>query len=295
MKRSLFGLALLAWPVQAGYAQSEIALRQALEGQSVVVRIDMPASQQGIDVYPHRDLPVDFRQVGDRLKKNGVGLRAGQSSVITKVHIKGTYVEFQLGGGGYGTFGDAMRSPSNVNGNAQGKSGAERDLDDRIKAEPDPAKRKQLQRERDDLRDRRERANARAAAEAEQANRAADAELRARRESGGSRFNIRFDQEVPAEYLTPDGIMRALDRYVQFAGAAVDPDPAPVAVADKTPELRKGLSVEEVERLLGPAASASSKTTDGLTIMERTYLRNGKRVTTRFVSGVLTDYQIASQ
>jgi hypothetical protein len=42
-------------------AQSEQQLRQAFEGQYVVVKMDMPATQLGIDLYPERDPTIDFK------------------------------------------------------------------------------------------------------------------------------------------------------------------------------------------------------------------------------------------
>ena len=48
-------------------AQNEAALRAGLEGKSVTVKVDMPATAQGIDVYPEDGMPVDWRRVADRM------------------------------------------------------------------------------------------------------------------------------------------------------------------------------------------------------------------------------------
>src|SRR5690349_7253797 len=99
-------LALAVAPRGAA-AQNEAALRAALEGRTVTVRLDMPATSQGVDVYPQDAAPLDVRELAERLKANGTALRIGQQAMITKVVVKkNSHIEFQLGGGGYGTFGD---------------------------------------------------------------------------------------------------------------------------------------------------------------------------------------------
>ena len=56
--------------------------------------------------------------------------------------------------------------------------------------------------------------------------------------------------------------------------------------------LKKGLSVTQVEAILGPAASASTEDRDGLEVNVREYVVEGQRVTTQFVGGVLIDCAI---
>src|SRR6476661_9724068 len=97
-------------------AQNEAVLRQAFEGKVVAVKIDMPATQQGVDVYPLDQIPIDFREVAQRLKDNSTSLRIGQQVMVTKVVVKkNSHIEFQLGGGGYGTFGDNTSDGSGIN------------------------------------------------------------------------------------------------------------------------------------------------------------------------------------
>jgi hypothetical protein len=57
-------LVAVARPIQA---QNEAILRQAFEGKVVTVKNDMPATQQGVDVYPLDQLPVNFREVAERI------------------------------------------------------------------------------------------------------------------------------------------------------------------------------------------------------------------------------------
>jgi hypothetical protein len=87
-------------------AQSERALEEFFLGKFVVARIDMPATQLGIDVYPDREQVVDFEEYSERIKEYGTALRAGDEVLVTKIKLKGRHIEFQLGGGGFGTIGD---------------------------------------------------------------------------------------------------------------------------------------------------------------------------------------------
>ena len=290
--RAIIGAAALAAVVARGAgAQNEGALRAAFEGKTVTVRIDMPATSQGVDVFPLEQMPVDFREVAQRLKDNGTALRMGQQVMVTKVLVnKNSHIEFQLGGGGYGTFGD--NTSTSVSHASQGETKAEKALRDSIKHAPGPTKRKQLEKELASLRGERERENARAEAEAKQAQSVIEANLRAKRAESGSRFNVRYRNGIPADALTPDGLMRALAQYVDFgaAGSAVssagDSRPAPTTI-------RKGLLLEEVEAILGPAATASETKEGTLTVLKRAYRKDGQKISASFVNGVLIDFTIS--
>ena len=284
-----FAIALLAHTARA---QNESALRQAFEGKVVTVRIDMPATSRGVDVYPLDPMPVDFREVAQRLKDNSTSLRIGQQVMVTKVLVKkNSHIEFQLGGGGYGTLGDNTSDGSGVNAVAQGETKAEKALRDSIKKAQGPTKRKQFEKELASLRSERERENARAEAEAKQAQSVIEANLRAKRAESGSRFNVRYRNGIPADALTPDGLMRALSPYVEFGAVASGGGSRPAT----TTGIRKGLLLEEVEALLGPAATADEKKEGTLTVLKRTYRKDGQKILASFVNGVLIDFAITPQ
>jgi hypothetical protein len=291
-------------------AQNEAILRQAFEGKVVSVKIDMPATQKGVDVYPLDQMAVNFRDVAQRLKENSTALRIGQQVMVTKVQVKGTtHIEFQLGGGGYGTFGDNTSDGSGLHTVSQGETKAEKALRDSIKKATGPTKRKQFERELASLRSERERENARAEAEAKQAQSVIEANLRAKRAESGSRFNVRYRNGIPMDALTPDGLMRALSPYVDFGSAsAVSSGTTPVSSGAPGPafapggasrpgatSLRKGLLLEEVETLLGPAATASETKEGTLTVLKRAYRKDGQKIATSFVNGVLIDFAITPQ
>ena len=273
------------------HAQSEAALRRAFEGTSVVVKVDMPGTSSGVNVYPESSMPVDFPDVAGKLKKYGTALRTGDVVMITKIKVKEDLIEFQLGGGGYGTFGDDMGS--SASGATQvGKTSGEKALEDSLKRTASSSEKRRMERRLDDLRATRERENARARAEAAQAEEVREANLRARRTEGGSRFNLRYPNGVPAAAITPEAIRLALSRYVDFPGSH---EPVGAAAPAGSATLRKGLTVEEAERLLGPAVTAAESEECALKVMTRTYRKDGQRTTARFVSGVLVEYTITPE
>jgi hypothetical protein len=281
----------VATPLQA---QNEAMLRQAFEGKVVAVKIDMPATQQGVDVYPLDQIPVDFREVAQRLKDNSTALRIGQPVMVTKVVVKkNSHIEFQLGGGGYGTFGDNTSTDVSVVNQSETK--AEKALRDSIKHAPGPTKRKQFEKELASLREERERENARADAEAKQAQSVMEANLRAKRAESGSRFNVRYRNGIPGDALTPDGLMRALAQYVDFGTASGVASSGSDGSAKAHASLRKGLLLDEVETLLGPAAMATETKEGTLTVLKRTYRKDGQQISASFVNEVLIDFAITPQ
>ncbi|AHG90111.1 hypothetical protein J421_2574 [Gemmatirosa kalamazoonensis] len=319
MRRIIGAAVALAAMARGAAAQNEAALRQAFEGRTVAVKIDMPATSQGVNVYPQDGMPLDYRELAQRLKDNGTALKMGTSIMVTKVVVKKDHIEFQLGGGGYGTFGDWMTSPSSVNSISEGESQREKDLKSAIKNSSGDEK-KRLERELSSERSSRERENSKAQAEAAQANMAREANIRTKRLDAGSRFNIYYRQGIPPEALTADGVVKALEKFVTFpdAPAAVATSPAPAAprasfVSNPAPAsaapaaappvdaapsaggvaaLKKGMSLKDVETLLGPASTASETKNGTMTVAKRTYRKDGLEVAASFVGGVLIDFAI---
>ena len=97
--------ALMAAPL---HAQDEAHLKKALEGKRITLKMDMPATSEGVDVYPGSGRAVDYDKVGKRMKKHGVAIKDGEAARITKIKVKQDLIEVQLNGGGYGTFGDGV-------------------------------------------------------------------------------------------------------------------------------------------------------------------------------------------
>lgn len=291
----IFGGLLMA--ASPAFGQSEQVLREAFEGRTVKVKIDMPATSTGIDVRPGEKPPVDFARLGELMKRQGTSLHTGESVIVTRVKATKNVIEFQLGGGGYGTFGDMLNSSSESDAPSRDKTGHEKQLEDRIRAEADRAKKKALERELRDERSEREHDNARARAEANQANELREANIRTQKLHGGSRFTLRFKNGVPSEYVTPEGLRHALATWVDFG----DDDDAPRAASEGgtskggAHSLRKGLTLTEVEHLLGPATSATEKREGSMVVLERTYHRRDETIVARYVDDVLVKYSITSE
>lgn len=188
---------------------------QPLEGRMVVVKIDLPGTQLGVDVYPGRDQPLDMKSYSQRLKDYGTALSEGDRVLITKVKVNKDHIEVQLGGGGYGTMRDD--TDTTVMATPAGKSRREKDLEDQLRDETDARERRRLRERLDDLRDEREREDGDNRAMAAEASARKAERVDERRGQGGSRFNIRYAGVVPAEAQTAEAVMAALARYVRFA------------------------------------------------------------------------------
>ena len=155
---------------------------------------------------------MDWKQYSSRLKESGPAIRSGDRSTITTIIVKKNLIEFQLDGGGFGTFWDD--TSTTVTPYEVGKSSYEKQLERDIKDTTDPNRKRDLQRELDRERSRRRREQAaddRAAMIASQMKQQQVADKRMR---GGSRFNLRWTGNIPSDQLTPDGLMKAA-RYLR--------------------------------------------------------------------------------
>jgi hypothetical protein len=288
-------------------AQSEAALKSFFEGQRVVVRIDMPGTSDGVNVYADARRSMDLSEYREGLKKYGTAVRAGQSAMVTLVKVKKDLIEFQLDGGGYGTFGDD--TSTSVYMPFVQKSEREKELERKVRDEDDRETRHRMERELDELRERRERENRRIQIEKERAEERKAERIAERRLTGGSRFNLRYEDQVPAG-MRPEDMIAALAEYVDFLGLdrvarertsldrGVRPQPdqadQPESAADIT-LLRKGLTRSETERMFGRPAETSQKTTGDVTMTTLVFIVNGQRVSADFVEDVLVRYTITSK
>lgn len=196
-------------------AQDDTALRRAFEGVHVVSLIDMPAASSGVDIDPAGEIPLDYRKLGDGIKRFGVGVHEGEKIMVTKVMLKKDYIEFQLGGGGFGTAKDWWRTPSGGSSSYQGKSSYERDLERRARS-ANGAERDRLNRELNRVRSQRYRDSQLADAINDQNRMRREEWIQNERAKDGSRFNIRYPGGVPANAATPEEIRRVLAKYLRF-------------------------------------------------------------------------------
>ena len=73
---------LLALGLPSGLAgQTEEDLKRYFEGKRVTLRLDMPGTEQGVDIHPGTDRPLDYPRYADRLKDHGTAIEAGEADV----------------------------------------------------------------------------------------------------------------------------------------------------------------------------------------------------------------------
>jgi hypothetical protein len=295
----------------AAFAQNPDALSPYFEGKQVVLKMDMPGTQKGVDVYPGRPQPLDLKSYSDRMKDFGTALQRGDSVMVTKVKVLKDNIEFQLGGGGYGTARD--NTDTTVHFTPSDKSDREKELQNQLRDETDPDRRRSLQRELDYVRSERERRDRinQSRAEDDAARRAQQVGIS--RQQGGSRFNVHVDARKMGDSLTPQVVHDALAEYITFPGDAPGPSPGgrsgemapggdatlvvrqPDQANDSGHGLKKGMSREQVEALYGQAVEAHDHTESGLTVTSCTFEGRDARVKADFVNGVLVQYSLTSR
>ncbi len=284
-------VAALTLPSPAA-AQDESALRSSFEGRRVVLRMDMPGSADGVNLRVDGTEVMDYQDYRNDLKRYGIAIRAGDSVVVTLVRVKKDLIEFQLGGGGFGTFGDDTSTSSNVR--LIDKSEREKQLERRIRDEKDRDERRALQRELDDLRDRRERENRRLRAQSERIEEAKRERIAEERLHGGSRFNLRYTGRVP-EDIRPEQIVTALTEYVDFRGGDARGEYLTSAPTGDISQLRKGMLRDEAERTFGRPIEFSEKREGGVVVTTLVFDIGEQRVTAVFVEDVLVRYTVSSK
>ena len=209
--------------ILAGIAQADDAeLRRFFLGKQVTMKIDMPASQKGIDLHFDKDEPMNWSQYSDRLKQYGVALRQGEQVTVTNIVAKKDTIELQLNGGGFGTFRD--NSATAETSSSVPVTRTEARLEKEVKNEKDPERRKKLERRLDHEKSSRESEQASRDAEAHAVTEVRRQELRPQ---GGSRFNLRWNASVEKLNVTPEVVMRRLQPYIEFAGLTAGDAPPP--------------------------------------------------------------------
>jgi hypothetical protein len=272
---------------------------QSFVGKEVVVKIDMPGTQQGVDLRFNKDNPMNWKEYSNRLKANGVAIRKGDTARVTGVVVKDDRIEFQLDGGGFGTFFDD--SSSTVTPRTVDKSDYEKQLERDIANSTDDDQRRRLQRDLDRERARRQRQeddNRNAAQVASQ--------IKAQKLQGGSRFNLRWNGTIPPDQKNPEAVMKLLADYVSFdgAGQAGPPQgPPPPATQNAsgngavpaTAQLKRGMKMEEVTNLFGRGKQVSESVSgDGLKTQVLEYVTGDRLVDVTYVEGLVVRYSISS-
>jgi hypothetical protein len=90
--------------------------------------------------------------------------------------------------------------------------------------------------------------------------------------------------------------MRALAEYVDFSPPSGERPLEPSGGAgDRRDDLRKGLTVEEVDKLLGRPDEIVQRREGSLNVSTSTYRTPERTITAEFVEGVLIRFTIVSQ
>lgn len=291
----LLAIALGSWPLSA---QTPDPL-QSLVGKEVVLKLDMPGTQQGVDLRFNKDNPMNWKEYANRLKGNGVSIHKGDSARVTSVVVKNDRIEFQLDGGGFGTFLDD--SSTTVNPKNVDKSDYEKQLERDISNTTDPDRLRQLQRDLDRERSRRERRENDNRAAAQVASQIKAQKVADQRLQGGSRFNLRWAGAVPADEKNPDAVIKLLSEYVSFGGPQ-QAGPAPMvqnsaadASVPATAHLKRGMKMDEVSSLFGPGKQLSESVSgDGLKTQIVQYSSGDRSVQVTYVEGLVVRYSISS-
>jgi hypothetical protein len=206
-------------------------------------------------------------------------------------------------------------SSSSVSIPRAAKTRHEKELERTIRYEPDADRRREMQRELDRLRRERELADDEARAIEASANAERRERDRQRALDMGSRFNVRYEDRVPARVLTPEGLMRALSAFVEFPGTGYheadraedlryerrdgpegaergggDPNRADTRESADTAPLdglvRKGMSRAEVEEVCGRAEREDAREEGTLRLTVASYRRGPDRVEVTYVDDV---------
>ena len=268
------------------HAQSEVLLKKSLEGRRVEVLIEMPAYKDGIDLEIYKDQPIDFDEYGERITKHGIAIYPGDIVMITRIKKKNYHLEFQLAGGGFGTFGDPFPY---VARQYVPKSEREEQLEELLDANPDKENKERWEKELKSLQHERKKEQERLDSEKALIEERKKMEIAQLKLSSGSRFNIRFNRKVTEEDLTEENLMQWLEDYVNFQPSGERQyDEAPLAI-------KKGLLWSDISSLLGSPVSMMTKSDCGLEVKEYIFVKGGNRYLITLVENVVVKYSIHSE
>ncbi len=275
---------------QVGYSQDEKSLQYALEGKRVTVLIEMPASQEGINIDLDEQRPMDFGEYSRRIKQYGIAIKPNDQVLITKITKKKKHIEFQLAGGGYGTFGDesghvpSVQIPVSLKEEEIKKQLGDTKISKERKTE--------LQSSLDELKRQRliqQQQNDQQAALQSSLNRNA---IQEKRRSGGSRFNIRLNRNVEDRDLTVEFLRNALSEYVDFNNIN---NSTTVMSPISASGLSKGISLDEMVKIFGLPKSLVSSNECNIEITTCSFEKGDQLIKAIFAEKILVKYAIESR
>jgi hypothetical protein len=87
---------ILGLSVATVSAQSERTLNRYFEGKQVTLRIAIPRTRRGVDVYPERAQPLDIGDYTKRLSESGALYNRGERTSINKLEVHSDRIEVIL-------------------------------------------------------------------------------------------------------------------------------------------------------------------------------------------------------
>jgi len=271
---------------------NEAELRRAFMGKEMLLRIDMPGTQNGVDLHLDRDEPMDWKQYSQRIKNFGVSIPKGRAAMVTSLVVKKDMIEIQLDGGGFGTFGDDTNTSVST---YVPKSSRETNLERARNRETDPGRRRRLDSDLRREQDLRHREEMRLRALAEPANAMKRQEVMEKRLRGGSRFNLRG--LAGTADVMPNQVMDWLRDFVDFG--AQDRGRPVVSQQQRQsqgPTLRRGMAMDEVLETLGNGKLLSEAVgADGILTQQWEFVTGERIYSVTVVEGLLVKYAMRSR
>lgn len=86
---------------QTGISQDLNSIKKELEGRFVLLKIDMPASNHGIDLNANSEVPLNQKVYNERITEYGISISTGDTTAITKIDHNKNSIIIYLGAGGY--------------------------------------------------------------------------------------------------------------------------------------------------------------------------------------------------
>ena len=296
-------------------AQSPGQLRQNFEGKYVVLKINMPATKDGVNLRADRLPRIDQRKYRNKLSRTGTAVDQGEAVKLTFIKVKKKHIEVHLGAGGYGSqyvrkvvYPIAPKTEQEVNLEAELAT----------VGEEYPEVTKAAQERLEGLRAERAKEDAIINQKAAKETAAKREAVRKRALTSGSRFNLRFKRRVPSHVLTTEGFQAAFAEYIEFSPKAVaaarkrketekeeneretqyangDSDESTTpADAQAVAGLKKGLLVDDVFELLGKPRNPKEWNEGRLLVKGYTFHSTLGFVRTEFIEDVLVRYTLSS-
>jgi hypothetical protein len=208
----ILGLFALAASAQNAREQAQATLIKAFIQKNVVVKVDMPAVNKGVEVLADKQNSTDAGKNRKRLAAFGTAIRSGDTAMVTNIRVTKDEISLELDGGGLPEISLAGRGavqtrPSTTETAAMARINRAGDSSKRdLEQEHSRVKYESAVRKRND---------ALATAVNETQRQEAMERARAAGPKMGSRFVIKFDRSDPSS-VTPDELKRLLADYVVF-------------------------------------------------------------------------------